>query len=64
MEHDADADAGADVRGAGGEVAEAVVVGVGDAGFDQVVELVDLFPGGSRDRGRSSGPGCAGGPLR
>ena len=45
VEHHAHAQAGADVRGAGGEVAEAVVVGVGDAGFDQVVELVDLLPG-------------------
>ena len=45
MEHHAHADAGADVRRAGGEIAEAVAVGVGDAGFDQVVELVDLLPG-------------------
>ncbi len=34
VEHHADAKTGADIGGAGREVAEAVVVGVGDAGFD------------------------------
>ena len=47
VQHHAHAHAGADVRRAGGQVAEAVAEGVGDAGFDQVVELVDLLPGGA-----------------
>ena len=38
VQHHAHAHAGADVRGAGGQIAEAVVKGVGDAGFDQVVD--------------------------
>src|SRR5436190_128986 len=44
MEHDADAEAGADIGRAGGEVSETVVVGVRDASFNEVVEFVDLFP--------------------
>lgn len=46
MEHDTAAQAGADVRGAGSKVAETVVVGVGDAGLDEVIEFVGLFPSG------------------
>ena len=45
VEHDAGAHPGADVGRAGGEVAELVVEGVGQAGFEGVVEPVDDLPG-------------------
>ncbi len=48
MEHDAYSQTGADVGRAGGEIAEPVVVGVCNAGFDEVIELVDLLPGGPK----------------
>src|SRR5262249_35247414 len=48
VEHYADAKAGADVRGTGRQVAETIVVCVRNAGFDQVVELVDLLPSGTK----------------
>ena len=44
VQHHAHPHAGADVRGAGREVAEPLVEGVGDLLLDQVVELVDLLP--------------------
>lgn len=46
MQHDAATQTGANIRGAGGEVAEAVVVGVRDAGFDEIIQFVGLLPGG------------------
>ncbi len=44
MQHHAHPQAGADVGGAGGEVAEARREGVIDAGLDAIVHLVDLTP--------------------
>ena len=44
MEHHADADAGADVGRAGGQVAELGAEGVGELLFELVVELVDRVP--------------------
>ena len=44
VEHHAGAHAGADVRGASGEEAESVVEGVGQSGFEVVVDRVDLLP--------------------
>jgi hypothetical protein len=46
MQHHAHAHPGADVRRAGREIAEPFVEGVGDLRFDEVVDLVDLLPGG------------------
>ena len=48
MEHDAYSDAGADVRGAGGEIAEPFVECVGDLLLDEVVEPRDVLPGGGQ----------------
>ena len=45
VQHHADPHAGADVGGAGGQVAPALVEGVGHMLLDQVVDVVDLFPG-------------------
>ena len=44
VEHDTDADAGADVGGAGGEVPELGAEGVGELFFELIVELVDGVP--------------------
>ena len=44
VEHDADADAGADVGGAGRQVAELGTVGVGELLFELVVEAIDSLP--------------------
>ena len=44
VQHHADADAGADVRRAGGEVAELFAEGEADALLELVVDAVDLVP--------------------
>ncbi len=44
MEHDADADARADVGGTRGQVAQLLAEGVGDVLLDGIVELVDGVP--------------------
>ena len=64
VQHHAHAHAGADVGGAGGQIAELVVEGVGDLVLDQVVDAVDLLPGGFAGPGRCASPGSADGPLR
>jgi len=46
VEHDREPKPGADIRGAGGEVAEPWVVGVVHAGFDLVIEFVGLGEAG------------------
>ena len=46
VQHHAHAQAGADVRGAGGQIAELRVIGVGDLLGEQRVDAVDLLPGG------------------
>src|SRR5262249_33080397 len=45
VQHHAHAHASADVRGAGREIAELFVEGVGDLFFHQIVDAVDRFPG-------------------
>ena len=45
MEHDAGAQAGADVGRAGGEIAEFLAEGIGDAFLELVVEAVGVLPG-------------------